>query len=187
MHNVRYLVLWLLVSQPCQGHGFSGSGWLHPLTGLDHVLAMLAVGAWSAQVGGRSLYRVPGCFIALMFLGGVAGVNHNVLYRQTWELVVALSVILLGLAIGINQRITEPVAALGVGLFGLSHGLVHGLEMESTQAPLAYLIGFLITTLGLHLIGAVGSLLLLETTNGRMHLRLMGWATALIGLWLIRQ
>ena len=69
MGNVRYVLLMLLASQPCQGHGFSGSGLLHPLTGLDHILAMLAMGAWSAQVSGRSLYRVSGCFMGTMLLG----------------------------------------------------------------------------------------------------------------------
>lgn len=70
MRKACYFLFLLLVSQPCAGHGFSGSGLLHPLTGLDHALAMLAVGAWSAQLGGRALYIVPGCFMSMMLLGG---------------------------------------------------------------------------------------------------------------------
>ena len=91
------LSLLLLVSAPCWGHGFGGSGLLHPLTGLDHVLAMLAVGIWSAQLGGLALYLVPGCFMGMMVVGGVVGLCQ--LVEQSSELMIALSVLVVGVAI----------------------------------------------------------------------------------------
>ena len=185
MASVSYSLLLLLAGHCCLGHGFSGSGLLHPLTGFDHLLAMLAVGAWSAQLGGRALYVVPGCFVGMMLLGGLAGLNNLVQWGQYGELAIALSVVVLGLAIGMNRRVTGLVAGLGVGLFGFSHGLAHGLEMSRTLGAAPYVAGFLITTLGLHMIGSVGSLLLLENANGRTHLRLIGSVTMVIGFYLL--
>lgn len=177
------LLLWLLAtSSHCWAHGLSGSGLLHPLTGLDHLLAMLAVGAWSAQIGGRFIYIVPGCFASLMVVGGLLGRHHQP--SSCLEGVVACSVLLLGLAISIDKQWSWLVASLGVGLFGFSHGWSHGQEMSQTVGVTEYVIGFLITTLSLHLIGALGGLLLLEETKGRLYLRLVGVATTGIGLYL---
>ncbi len=131
---------------------------------------MLGVGAWSAQLGGKSLYVVPGCFVSMMLLGGLTGLSNAVQYSPYGEFAIALSVVMLGLAIGIDRWTSGLVAGLGVGLFGFSHGFTHGLEMNRTLVSLTYIAGFLVTTLGLHLIGAVGGLLLLENVNGRTHL-----------------
>ena len=163
----------------------SGSGLLHPLTGLDHLLAMLAVGAWSAQVGGRFIYNVPACFAGMMVVGGLLGMNY--LASISLDVVIAFSVILLGLAISIDKQMSGLVAGLGVGLFGLCHGWTHGQEMSRTVGATGYIMGFLITTLGLHLIGALGGLLLMEKAHGRRYLRLVGLATSGIGVYLLVQ
>lgn len=177
------MILLLLCVRPCLGHGMGGTGLLHPLTGLDHLLAMLAVGAWSAQLGGRSLYSVPACFAGMMVLGGVAGMIYP--FTPYVETAIAISVLLLGLAVSSDQPISWIVASLGVGLFGFSHGFAHGSEMNRTIGVTEYIVGFFITTVGLHLIGALSGLLLLEEIQGRRHLRSLGLATSLIGLYLL--
>lgn len=165
---------------PVYAHGFAGPGWLHPLTGPDHMLAMLAVGAWSAQVGGRAIWIVPSAFVGAMALGGVLGLIGIAL--PATEIGIALSVLCLGAVIAAENHMVIPLAAIAVGLFGLCHGNAHGLEMPASQSPLGYAIGFLATTAGLHVIGAVLALLLLKRGKGRMALRLGGAATSLAGV-----
>lgn len=165
---------------PASAHGFAGPGWLHPLTGPDHMLAMLAVGAWSAQVGGRAIWIVPSAFVGAMSLGGALGLSGIAL--PATEMGIALSVLCLGAVIAAESRVANPLAAIAVGLFGLCHGSAHGLEMPTSQNPLGYAVGFLATTAGLHVIGAVLALLLLNRRKGRMALRLGGAATSLAGV-----
>lgn len=178
-----FVCLGLLGAITCWGHGLSGSGLLHPLTGLDHFLAMIAVGAWSAQLGGKALISVPGCFLLAMLLGGVTGLSQ--LSSPYLDGAIATSVILLGLAITIDKRISWIPAGLAVGLFGFSHGVAHGLEIAQSSTSIGYITGFLVTTAGLHMVGAVGGLLILEDVRGRIHLRVLGTITAIIGIYLL--
>src|SRR5262245_26219770 len=171
-----------LTAAPAHAHGFAGSGWLHPLTGPDHMLAMLAVGAWSAQLGGRAIWAVPAAFVSAMAIGGMAALRGAPLTGT--EIVVASSVLGLGLAVALNRRFAWPVAALATALFGLAHGSAHGSEMPRTADAASYVIGFLVTTAGLHVAGAAGGLLLLEQARGRGWLRLAGAATTVAGLLL---
>jgi len=177
-------LLALVASGPCMAHGFSGNGWMHPLTGLDHMLAMVAVGLWSAQLGGRALALVPAAFVAAMALGSWAGF-------QQWpvpaaESVVALSVLALGGAIALQTRIAWAVASLAALLFGLAHGYAHGAEMPLAADGLGYAAGFLLTTAGLHVAGAVAGLLVLDQANGRQWLRGGGASVATAGVLLLR-
>jgi len=170
----------LIVVSPCSAHGFSGSGWLHPLTGIDHMFAMLAVGAWSAQLGGRALYFVPAAFVCAMAVGGTLGFERLVIPGT--EAGIALSILLLGIAICWERRLALPLAAVAVALFGVSHGYAHGYEMPLTESKWSYAIGFLATTAGLHVAGAVGGLLLLDRPKGSYFLRCAGGVTALAGV-----
>jgi len=173
----------LLTSKSPPTHGFVGSGWLHPLTGIDHMLAMLAVGAWSAQLGKRAVFSVPAAFVAAMLLGGMLGFEHLAL--PGIELGIALSVVLLGSAIALGHRTSLLLAALGVGLFGICHGYAHGYEIPSLESTWVYALGFLITTACLHLIGAIGGILVLERPRGGRWLRFAGALTATIGCYLL--
>ena len=164
-------------------HGFSGSGWLHPLTGIDHMCAMIAVGAWSAQLGGRAFWQVPTAFVCFMFLGGLCGFAHIML--PFTEIGISLSVLLLGLAIAIEYKAGIIFAILGVALFGLCHGWAHGYEIPAHSNKITYALGFLATTACLHIVGVAGGLILLEEKNGRLHLRLCGAASAAVGIYLI--
>jgi urease accessory protein len=147
------------------------------------MLAMVAVGAWSAQLGGRALYTVPLAFLGSMAIGATLGIVQGGLTGT--EFGIALSVLLLGIAIALERRIAPWIAAIGVGLFGLCHGYAHGLEMPGSEHRGTYAAGFLITAAGLHLVGAVGGLLLLEHQQGKRWLGLGGVTIAVVGAYLV--
>jgi len=130
--------------------GFAHGFW-HPITGLDHVLAMALVGVLAWQLGGRALWLVPATFVAAMAAGGVVAAGG--LGLPLVEVGIALSVVVLGAAVALGIR--APVAlAMGIaGLFAIFHGHAHGAEMPADASGLAYGIGFMLTTALLHLSG----------------------------------
>lgn len=170
-----------LIPKVSEAHGFAGAGWLHPLTGLDHMLAMLCVGAWSAQLGKRALISVPAAFVAAMAVGWFIG--HMYPRISEPDAGVALSVVILGMAIGLEGNVSVGIAAAGTALFGLCHGYAHGAEMPASANTVSYMTGFLITTAALHVAGAVAAMLVLEQENGRRWMRLAGSMAAIPGLY----
>jgi urease accessory protein len=144
------------------------------------MFAMVAVGARSAQLGGRAIFFVPAAFVCAMAVGGTLGFEQLIVPGT--EAGIALSVLLLGIAICWERKLALPFSALAVALFGISHGYAHGYEMPVAQNKWNYAIGILITTAGLHVAGAVGGLLLLERPRGSILLRFAGAATAAAGL-----
>lgn len=157
------------------------SGLLHPLSGLDHLLAMLAVGMWAAQIGGRAVWIVPGAFVATMLFGAVLGVQHVAL--PLVEAGIAASVVVLGLALAGAVRAPIVVAAVVVGVFALLHGHAHGAELAAGLSGLAYGIGFAVTTACLHAAGIV-LVHLLRNRAPRFALRYAGGAIAACGVFL---
>lgn len=127
------------------------SGFLHPITGLDHVLAMVAVGLWAALLGGRAMWIVPLGFVLAMIGGSVLGFNGAEF--PFVEMAIAASVVLLGAAVALNVRVPTAIAASVVALFTLAHGFAHGAELPAGASGLTYAIGFVSATLLLHLIG----------------------------------
>ena len=129
------------------GSGFT-HGFLHPWSGLDHVLAMVMVGLLAFQLGGRALWLVPATFISVMIVGGSLGAAGVAM--PFVELGIALSVIVLGAVAALN--IKAPVAAaMGlVGLFAIFHGYAHGAEMPALSDGLIYGAGFVLATALLH-------------------------------------
>lgn len=180
MRKLLMIILFFIPST-LWAHGFGGNGFLHPLTGMDHLVAMIAVGAWSAQLGGKAIYRVPASFLVMMCLGGLVGIQK--MQVEYTEFGIALSVVLLGLAIAINRKTAWLIAALAVGIFGFCHGYSHGVEIPHQHKVAEYIIGFMVTTLGLHIVGAVGGLLLLEEKNGGTILRIAGVLGTVIGIF----
>lgn len=140
---------------PALGHGFGGEGLseglAHPLVGADHLLAMVTVGLWSAQRGGRSLWAVPLAFMAAMAAGGLSGLAGLDLPGVEWGILASLAA-LGGLVAG---AVRLPVAAgmAVVALFGLFHGHAHGTELPEAASPALYAAGFLLATGILHLAG----------------------------------
>ena len=134
-------------------HGFG-----HPLGGVDHILAMLAVGAFAAVLGGRALYLVPLSFIAMMVLGFALGLAQvQVPYV---ELGIAFSSIAIGAAAALGRPMPLAGAMALAGLFAIFHGHAHGAEMPASADGLAYGLGFLLATALLHLAGLAATLAL---------------------------
>ncbi|WP_339509840.1 HupE/UreJ family protein [Pseudomonas sp. RL_15y_Pfl2_60] len=179
------LLLIMLASTSAQAHSGVEAGWLHPLSGVDHLLAMIAIGAWSCQMGGCAIWIVPSAFVCSMLFGGVLGFEQIDLPGV--EIGIVLSVILLGLAIALEKTFPVVIAAFGVGIFGIFHGYAHGYEMPVMDNKLAYSAGFLSTTASLHVVGAVGALLILKLPRGRVILCTLGAICALSGVYLATQ
>jgi urease accessory protein len=161
-------------------HGSLAAGFSHPLFGLDHILAMVAVGLWAAQQGGRALWLVPAAFVGTMALGFAASIAGAPL--PFVEPVILASVIFIGVAIALALPIpTSAVAAL-VGFFAFFHGHAHGGELGEAGAW-QFALGFILATAVLHAVG-IGAGLLLSRFSGKLLTRLAGAATALGGLYL---
>lgn len=161
-------------------HGSLAAGFSHPLFGLDHILAMVAVGLWAAQQGGRALWLVPTAFVGTMAVGFAAAIAGAPL--PFVEPVILASVIFIGVAIALALPIpTSTVAAL-VGFFAFFHGHAHGGELGGAGAE-QFALGFILATAVLHAVG-IGAGLLLSRFSGKLLTRLAGAATALGGLWL---
>jgi urease accessory protein len=134
--------------------GFT-SGLTHPLSGLDHLLAMIAIGLWAAQQGGRALWAVPAAFVSAMVLGG--GLAMAGLPLPHVETGIAASVLVLGLLIATQRKwAVTPGMAIAAG-FALFHGYAHGLEMPQAASPALYALGFVLATVFLHGVGIAGS------------------------------
>jgi urease accessory protein len=155
------------------------SGFFHPITGLDHVVAMVAVGLWGAFLGRPAIWILPIVFPLVMAFGGALGVaGVNIPYIETG---IALSGVVLGLAVAFAVRPPLWIAAILVGAFAIFHGHAHGTELPSAANPLIYSIGFVIGTGLLHLAG----ILFGELTRwswGNIAVRAGGVVIALIGL-----
>ncbi len=176
MIKLAFAVTTLLAATlPAVAHtGAGASGFLHPFAGLDHVLAMVAVGLLVAQGGG---WRVPGAFMAAIAVGAVAGLAGLALPGV--ELAVALSVAALGLGLAFALSSAGTVALLAVAAFGLCHGLAHGME-GAADGGVAFVLGMLAGTAVLHGAGATAGYML----RSSLALRGAGAAIAVAGLTL---
>jgi urease accessory protein len=162
------------------GAGFL-SGFLHPMSGVDHVLAMLAVGMWGAQLGNPAIWVLPVAFPQVMAVGGVAGILG--LPLPAIEIGVTCSVIVLGLMIAVDRRPPLWAAALLVGFFAVFHGYAHGAELPGQASAVAYSAGFVVATGLIHLTG-IGIGFVVRLPQGARLLRAGGSAIALAGLFL---
>lgn len=154
------------------------TGFLHPLTGADHVIAMVAVGLWGAVLGAPALWTLPVVFPMVMALGGALALAGLVLPGV--EVGIAVSGLALGLAVALMWRAPLPVAALLVGGFALFHGHAHGTELPQASSPLAFSFGFVVATGLLHLAG-VGLGALGRSRAGWRTVRVLGGLIALGG------
>ncbi len=155
------------------------SGFMHPILGLDHVVAMVAVGLWGAFLGKPAIWILPVVFPLVMALGGALGVaGVEIPYIETG---IALSGVVIGLAVAFAIRPPIWIAAIIVGAFAIFHGHAHGTELPNSANPLIFSIGFVTGTGLLHLTG----ILIGELTRwswGKMLVRASGAVIALIGL-----
>ncbi len=168
-------------------HGFV-HGFLHPVGGLDHLLAMIAVGLFAAYLGGRALWLVPATFVGVMALGGLLGVSGVALPYV--EVGIALSVIVLGALVALRLQFPVALAMTIVGVFAVFHGYAHGAELPEAASGLAYGIGFMIATALLHLAGIAVGLGFTESRTGTFGRRIVqagGGAIALAGVVIAMQ
>lgn len=167
--------------------GGAMSGFLHPLLGLTHLLAMVTVGLLSAQLGGKAIWTVPSVFVSVMVVGGLLGLFGGAL---SWiELGLAVSVVVLGLALAAKQNLPVGLVMAFVGLFAVFHGYAHGIalpdENETILYIISYVIGFVISTVGLHVIGALLGAIAVRTERGDNTLRIAGGLIAVVGAGLV--
>lgn len=162
-------------------HGSLGAGFSHPLTGADHLLAMVAVGLWASLIGGRALWAVPAAFVAAMSVGFLAALGG--LGLPFVEPVIAASVVVIGLLAMVALQVPAAVGMAVVGFFALFHGYAHGMELGGASG-LSFMAGFAAATGLLHGAGvALG--LGLGGRAGRIAARIAGGLAALGGLWLV--
>lgn len=154
------------------------SGLLHPIFGLDHVVAMVAVGLWGAFLGKKAMWTLPVIFPMVMALGGALGVTGMPL--PAVEAAIALSGVILGAMVAFAVRPPLWIAGLLVGIFAIFHGHAHGTELPEAASPLTYAIGFVIATGLLHLCGIAFGLLT-KWPQGVIAVRAGGLVVSIIG------
>ena len=178
-----------MIAAPAWAHEQTGqaagflTGLMHPVSGLDHVLAMIAVGLWGAQLGAPAIWLLPVTFPLVMAFGGFLGLVGVPLPGV--EIGIAASAILLGAMVALQARPPLALAALLVAAFAVFHGHAHGTELPDGQNGLMYSVGFVIATGLLHAMG-IGAGLLQRWSAGRIALRGAGAAIGLAGclfLW----
>jgi urease accessory protein len=156
-------------------------GFGHPIGGADHLLAMVAVGLWAAQMGKRALWLVPSTFVGIMILGGILGfVGISLPLVETG---IVTSVLILGVLIAGAVKLPLLYSALIVGFFAIFHGYAHGAEMPIAIGAASYTFGFALATALLHLAG-MGIGMLLWKTNVQVIGRFAGGAIAVSGVYL---
>jgi len=153
-------------------------GMLHPLMGIGHLCAMIAVGLWATQMGGRSVWLVPLTFVSIMALGGLLGMAAIPL--PFVEGGILMSLLVLGVLIAAAVRLPLLASTAIVGIFAVFHGYAHGAEMPHNTSGLGYAVGFILATATLHATG-IGMALGLHKMDRPQWLRFTGASIALFG------
>ena len=187
----------LLIPSSLYAHTFTGmvgfyDGLSHPVLGLDHFLAMVSVGIISAQIGGRAIWTIPSTFVSMMVVGGIIGMIVELFFNNleapvfiVVEYGIVFSVILLGLAIAIEKKISNNIIMIFICFFGLCHGLAHGMEMPWAVNPILFALGFASGTATLHLFGVGIGSLAIKTKFSSIVLRIVGLGCAVFGFSLL--
>ena len=181
---MRTILLFFLLSSLAYTHEVGGTGFLsglmHPVLGFDHFLAMVSVGIWSAQIGGRAIWYVPATFVSFMIIGGIMGMSEVEIPMV--EIGIALSVFLLGVAIATERFVAVWIGLIFVSFFGIFHGHAHGVEMPLIINPILYTIGFVLGTAMIHILGVIIGIFATRTERYASFLRYIGAGIAGIGL-----
>ncbi|QCI68785.1 HupE/UreJ family protein [Phreatobacter stygius] len=179
------LLVAVMMTTAAEAHTGIGStsafaaGFMHPLTGLDHMLAMVAVGLWAGSRGGAALWVWPASFVGVMVVGGILGMSGLAL--PFVEQGILASVLLLGLAVALAARPNVAVGATLIALAALFHGHAHGTVVPANASGAAYAMGFAISTAALHLFGIAVTILAARLTVPAA-VRTAGALTAAAGL-----
>jgi urease accessory protein len=154
------------------------AGVAHPLSGLDHIAVMIAVGLWAALKGGRALWVWPAAFVGLMLVGGAMGMAHVTL--PFVEPGILASVVTLGLLVALAVDLPVITGAAIVGVFALFHGHAHGSEVAETMSGAEYMAGFALATATLHLVG-IGFAQMMTRAHLRPCIRAAGALCVAVG------
>ncbi|MEY3760591.1 MAG: hypothetical protein RIR39_2082 [Pseudomonadota bacterium] len=177
----------VLITTTVQAHTLTAeatsglAGLMHPFLGLDHLLAMLAVGLWAAQQGGSRLWQLPTAFLSMILFGALLGQTGFSL--PLIEAGISSSLLLLGLMLMFAIRMAIMPSLLMVGLFAVFHGYAHGAEIPQTVVLIDYAAGFMLASAALHGLG-IGLGLLARGGQSEKLLRMSGIAIGLTGAWL---
>src|SRR5438477_118381 len=172
----------LAFAHPAGGaiRGFAG-GLAHPFGGLDHLCAMIGIGLWAAQRGGRAIWLMPLAFLVVMALGGLLGMLAiSIPFVETG---IVASVLILGILIAAAVKMPLVFGSLLVGMFALFHGHAHGAEMPHPVSGVMYGVGFIAATAMLHVFG-LGAGLIARQSRSECLLRYAGVALLLCGIYL---
>lgn len=181
------IAAWALAG-PATAHSGTGlpggfvSGFLHPLSGFDHLLAMVSVGIWGAFLGRPLIVALPVIFPTVMAIGGALGMANVPLPRV--GLGIAISVLVMGGVIAFAYRAPVWIACLIVGVFAIFHGYAHGKELPSAADPIGYSVGFVLATGLLHVAG-IGIGVLKDRPGGVIATRGLGALIALSGVYFL--
>lgn len=188
MNRLAYaLIVLLLGSGTAFAHVGAGStasfaaGVAHPLSGLDHVTVMVAVGLWAALKGNRALWVWPATFVGVMLVGGALGMAQVPV--PFVEPGILASVVALGLLVALAVELPVAAGAAIVGVFALLHGHAHGTEVAESMSGAEYMAGFAVATATLHGVG-IGFALLIQRARWRQVVRIAGAACAAVGIGL---
>ncbi|MFC3326934.1 HupE/UreJ family protein [Mesorhizobium cantuariense] len=180
-------ILLLAAAMPAYAHVGIGTtssftaGFIHPLSGLDHMTVMIAVGLWAALKGGKAILAWPAAFVGVMLVGGALGMEHMPL--PFVEPGILASVVALGLLVALAVDLPVSAGVAIIGLFALFHGHAHGTEVPENAGGLEYMAGFAIATALLHTTGIAAGLGLGIRFRGLA--RAAGAACAAVGLGLV--
>lgn len=179
-------ILFLAAAMPAYAHVGVGTtssftaGFMHPLSGLDHMTVMIAVGLWAALKGGRAIWAWPAAFVGVMLGGAALGMAHVPV--PFIEPGILASVVALGLLVALAVDLPVSAGVAIIGLFALFHGHAHGTEVPENAGGLEYMAGFAIATVMLHSVGIAAGLSLGLRFRGLA--RVAGAACAAIGVGL---
>jgi urease accessory protein len=188
LRSLCFLLFTFLLTFPASAHVERGqgagfvTGFHHPWSGFDHVLAMIAVGIWGAQLGPPAIWLLPVTFPLVMAFGGFLGLIGA--HLPGVEFGIAASALLLGVMVCLEARPKLIWAAVLVGIFGLYHGHAHGTELPPGQSGMLYSMGFVVATGCLHAVG-IGLGLVHPLPAGRWALRAAGACIAMMGLFFL--
>lgn len=154
------------------------AGIAHPLSGIDHIAVMIAVGLWAALKGGRALWVWPAAFVGLMLVGGALGMAHVAL--PFVEPGILASVVALGLLVALAVDLPVITGAAIIGVFALFHGHAHGSEVAENISGLEYMAGFAVATATLHLVG-IAFAQMMTRANLRLCIRAAGALCVVVG------
>ncbi len=177
----------LALTNIASAHQIGGSGVMsgltHPLFGLDHLFAMIAVGIVSTQIGQKSVWQLPMVFVSFMILGGLMGMEKiNIPFI---EMGIALSVLFLGIIMSFYKHVPITFVMSCVAVFAIFHGQAHGAEMPQIANPAFYIFGFIFSTTILHIAGILVGHYAKSTDLTLRLLRYSGVGVSLMGVWFL--